>query len=294
MATVYREIGPADSKFPLPAHAAVFTVTHEMAGDWLDYRCRPGTGHQRKMSPKAVKRYTDVMNAGGWRLTPQGLIFDAEGWCIDGQHRLQALRDSVLDELKFWVYPNEAADIFAVLDVGFVRQARQLYIGRYASAITSAVRYLGKDLGKYVDTMPPQTALDMVDDWPELVTHARHAQLSQQHARIPAAPHLAVIAQAERTEHRDMIPGWFDAVITGADVSKGDPRLQLRERFRNRSGRHKPEYVYNTVAKAWNLYATGDRAQFLTWRESEGPIAITGFDAEYRAKVPSQIILDGM
>lgn len=294
MVQVYREVGPADSKFALPANARVMTITHEMAGDWLDYRCRPGSGHQRKVSPRAVKKYTRDMDAGIWRLTPQGLIFDSEGWCIDGQHRLQALRDSKLDELQFWVYPNEAADIFAVLDVGFTRQARQLYIGQYASSITSAVRYLGEPMGKYIDTMSPQTALDMVDDWPELVTHARHAQLAQQHAKIPAAAHLAVIAQAERTEYRDMIGPWFEAIITGADLQKGDPRLQFRERFKNRSGRNVPGYVYNLAVKGWNYYVTGERTQHLVWRESEGPIPVVGFDPTTKAKVPSQILLEGM
>lgn len=294
MAKVYTEVSPADSKYALPQHAAVMRITHEMAGDWLDYRTRPGSGHQRKVSPKTVERYTQIMNAGGWRLTPQGLIFDIEGWCIDGQHRLQALRNSTLDELEFWVHPNEAADIFAMLDVGYTRQARQLYIGQYSSAITSAVRYLGRELGKYISTMPPQTALDMVEDWPELVTHARHAQISQQRARIPASPHLAVIAQVERTLYRDKIDPWFEGIITGADMQRGDPRLQLRERFVGKSGRNKPEYVYNLTAKAWNLHASGERVQYLTWRETEGPVPILGFNPEDRAVVPSQIVLDGM
>src|SRR5947209_3204436 len=218
--------GPWLSRFALPSQPQIMTVTHEMAGDWLDNRSRPGTDHQRKLLRTKVELYTQEMNAGRWRTTPQGLIFDTEGWMFNGQHRLQALRNSVRDELEFWVFPNEAADLFALVDTGAIRQARQLYTGKYASVVTSAPRYLGEGrIGQYISTMTAAGVLEEVAAWPELVTHAPAVQAMQQKLHIPGAAHLAILAQAERTEHRESIPTWVNGVLYGTDLSAGDPRL---------------------------------------------------------------------
>lgn len=271
-----RAIGPWLSRYPLPSTMGVYVVTHDMAGDWLDYRSRPGTEHQRKLSATKVNQYTAVMNAGNWKLHPQGLIFDTEGWLFNGQHRLQALRNSDLAELEFYIFPDQASDLFSVIDTGAVRQARQLYNGKYASIITAAPRYLGAELGRYITTMTPQEQLLQVERWPELTTHANNAQAAQIKLRIPGAPHLAVMAQAERTEYRDKLPSWWDGILHGIGLTAGDPRLQLRERYIHQRGRKSPENVYNTIMKAWNLHARGERMQYLVWREVEGMIPIVG------------------
>jgi hypothetical protein len=272
------EPGPWLSKYVLPFHPQIMVVTHEMAGDWLDNRSRPGTAHQRKLSAKKVAGYTEAMNAGKWRLTPQGLIFDTEGWMFNGQHRLQALRNSDLESLDFWVFPNEAADLFALVDTGAVRMARQLYSGSYSSVITSAPRYLGKGkIGEYITTMAPADVLSAVDDWPELVTHAASVAAAQQKLKIPGAPHLAILAQAERTEHRDKILSWINGLVRGTDLAAGDPRLHVRDRFLTMAGRRTPELTYNLLAKAWNAHVKEAKLQVLVWRAVEGTVPVLGF-----------------
>jgi len=273
------EIGPWLSTFALPSRPQIMTVTHDMAGDWLDYRSRPGTEHQRKLSGPKVAAYTAEMNAGRWRVTPQGLIFDSEGWMFNGQHRMQALRNSVLDELDFWVFPNEAADLFALIDTPAVRQARQLYNGRYSGVITSTPRYLmAGRVGQYVTTMTPAAVLEEVAKWPELVTHAAAAAGAQVKLRIPASAHLAILAQAERSAYRDRIPSWVNGVMYGANLSPGDPRLHVRNRYQGTSGRRDPNHTYNVLAKAWNNHAEEKGMQVLTWRDIEGTIPVVGLN----------------
>lgn len=273
-----QQIGPWLSKYPLPPQAGIITVTHDMAGDWLDYRSRPGTEHQRKIVKAKVAQYTAEMDAGRWRTTPQGLIFDTEGWMFNGQHRLQALRDSTLESLDFWVFPDEAADLFALVDTGAMRQARQLYSGQYSTAVTSGPRYLEPGrIGEYIGTMPPALVLQRVQEWPELVTHAAGVAGAQQKLRIPSGPHLAVLAQAERTVHREKIPDWIVGIMYGANLEAGDTRLHLRDRFRNQLGRRQPEANYNLIAKAWNHYARGEKVQILSWRNTDDIVKIEGF-----------------
>lgn len=269
----YDKIGPWLSKYQPPAAPEIVTITQDMAGDWLDYRI---PDRQRKPSRVIIARYTEEMNAGRWRLTPEGLILDTDGYLFDGQHRLQAFRNSTLEELDFWVFPDQSSDLFSVVNVGYTRQARQLFNGPYATTVTSAVRYLGATPGKYIDTLSVSATLEALTEWPELVTHASGVSSVYQRVRIPASPHLAVLAQAERTEHRDKIPEWLAGLSYGAGLATGDARLHLRERFRGVKGRQRRDLGYNLIAKSWNLYVKGDRKQVLTWSEPEGIIQVTG------------------
>lgn len=282
---------PSKSLIPLPSEPGIYTITHEMAGDWLDNRIPPTFDHQRKMSQAKVKQRTEEMNAGLWGTPcPPGLMFNTEGWCFNGQHTLQALRNSDLSRLDLWVFPDQPHELFAVVDTQYARQARQLYGGKHATAITSAVRYLGEVPGIYITKMSVAAQLEAVKQWPELVTHASGVSVAATKSRIPATPHLAVLAQAERTEYRDRIPGWLEGVTHGLDLRAGDPRLLLRERFLSSpSGRHRSaELIYNTIAKAWNNYASGRRLQLLHWRATEGMITVIGTGADLSSGVDTE------
>lgn len=282
------QIGPWLSQVPPPEKAGPVTFNAAMAGDWLDYRSRPGTEHQRKLSPEKVNRYAEQMVNGLWRLTPQGLIVDTEGWMFNGQHRLQALRNAAQRrpglEVDFWVFPDEPADLFSVIDTPYPRQARQLYNGKHATLITSSVRYLvpGK-IGQYARALTPAEVLNvLVPTWPEVGTHASGASLAGLRARISAPAHLAVLAQAERSIHRDRIAAWLEGVTHGTNLGSGDPRRHLRERFMAIPSRQRlaVDVVYNTIAKAWNAWAEDRQLQVLVWRQNEGTIAIKGLPKE--------------
>lgn len=272
-------IGPWLSKYDPPSRPMIVTIDKAQAGDWLDYRVPDyrTTGNQRNRSAKVVAKYTGEMNAGRWRLTPQGLIVTVDGWLVDGQHRLQALRNSDLSSLDFWVFPDEPIDLFAHIDVHYTRQARQLYQGPNATTVTAAVRYLGDTPGKYIGTMTPAAQLEAVSRWPEVVTHAAGVMSTYLRVRIPAAPHLAVMAQAERSIHRDKIPAWLAGLSYGAGLDAGDARLHLRDRFRAHTGRQRStDLVYNTIAKAWSHYVEGKAVQVLSWRAGDGIIEVPG------------------
>lgn len=54
---------------------------------------------QRSVSEAVVKRYASSMRAGTWDLVPHGLVFDAEGHLVDGQHRLLAVVESGTEQM---------------------------------------------------------------------------------------------------------------------------------------------------------------------------------------------------
>lgn len=279
-------VGPEYSRYPLPLNGSTVTVTVDMAGDWLDHRCDPEV-NIRKASKRKIEQYAVDMVENRWLETPVPLIFDSTGKLIDGQHRLMALRLASqygVESVDFKIATDWDRKIFSVLDTGYGRNAAQLAGGKYATNRAGAVRYLfpGK-IGEYQRGGTPAQILETMSTWPEVDLHAQAAGAAHQVARIPASPHLAVLAQASRTAYRDRIPSWLDGVTHGYDLPPGDARLHLRRRFsefgstRLRATSSK-ELTYNTIAKAWNAYARGDRLTVLQWREVEGTTKIIGTD----------------
>jgi hypothetical protein len=43
------------------------------------------------LSKRTVRDFAEAMRRGDWRLTHQGIAFDASGALVDGQHRLAAI-----------------------------------------------------------------------------------------------------------------------------------------------------------------------------------------------------------
>lgn len=83
-------VAPAPEPDELTEHALssqVVNVTPIQAALWLE-RNHPSN---RPVAWRRVEAFANDMRMGAWKLTHQGICFDAEGYLIDGQHRLQAV-----------------------------------------------------------------------------------------------------------------------------------------------------------------------------------------------------------
>lgn len=284
------EIGPWRSRFAVPTsdEPVLMTITAEMAGDWLDYRFAPGanTHKQRKSKAKLkIEQMAKLMAKGKFPLTHQGIAFDVNGWLHDGWHRLQALRLAAYQtgnpelSIRSWVWGNQDPATFDAIDVGTMRRAAQLYQGKYGGLVTSAVRYLTPgQIGKYNRSMTVAEQVEMAEQWPELAAWAGACDAAGRPSkgRVPKVQHLAVLAQAERSGHRDKIEAWVQGVTEGWDLGKGDVRGHLRSRDW-RGLRLSPEDTYGLIAKAWNLYVVDRRMQLLSFSVAESVPEILDF-----------------
>lgn len=288
------ELVPANDPHSLPSQSGVFPVTPEMASSWLSYRNHP---KNRRFSKSVSARYQADMEGGRWRqATPEGLIFDTDGYGISFQHRMRALANvpaEVLAEkygnpyLNFWVFVNEPREIFDHIDQGFRRTAAHLINGKYASQVAASARHLAAladgdrwGLPRY-NTITTPEVIDTFHQWPELTWHLTDVMACHYDAGVMAPPHLAVIAQAARTEHRDKIPAWLEGVRTGYNLGPGDPRAHLRNRFRNgfvTTGQSpRRDNMYAVIVKAWNAYVTGISVTVLRHTTVEELPTVTGF-----------------
>lgn len=271
--------------YPIPTKPTRMKVTPEIAADWLENR---NTQAQRRLSEYIAKKYAEIMAAGRWLLTHQGVAFDSDGFLIDGQHRLRAVVLSGVT-VEMFVTPDCDAATFAVLDNGHKRRASQLVHARNAAVIAAAARILAVVSGAvtpdphtqggiYDGTMTTDLILEAVDSWPELPNLSAGVVQVYKYAKINQPVHLAVVAQASRSIYRDRLSQWFEGLTSGENLHGNDPRLLLRNRFL-RDGRvlaHSRSQAYNLVAKAWNAHALNKPMGVLKVAEAEDVVRIVG------------------
>ncbi|MET9385329.1 hypothetical protein ABZY09_30725 [Streptomyces sp. NPDC002928] len=254
---------PAEDPYRLPSESGVYDVSPEMASSWVSYRATHPK--LRPLSKSTAARYQADMEAGRWRqATPEGLIFDTEGYIISAQHRLKAQANAGLT-LKWRIFVGEPRDIAPFLDQGFRRTAAHVIRVPYARDMGAGARHLaaladGNAFGmpRYNSVQVPEIVATY-EAWPELNWYPSEVWAVWKATSIPAGPHLAVLAQASRTDSRLKIEAWLEGLRTGADLKAGDPRLLLRERFNGgfvTMGQvNKRDQMYALIVKAWNAYA---------------------------------------
>lgn len=273
---------PSGSKYRLPTEPMVMTVTPDMASDWLSYRNHP---LNRPLSKSVAGKYQTDMEQKRFReATPEGYIFDTSGRIISGQHRLKAQANSGVT-LRMWVFPNEPRDIFDVIDQGYKRSAAHVLRVPHATAMANGARILAAladgdrwGMPRYPKITTPESVATF-RQWPELTWYVTEATNVNRVADIPIGAHVAVLAQAARTEHIGKIQPWLDGLFTGARLEDTDPRLVLRTRFQRGVqviGVNKRDQAYALIVKAWNAYATGSNLTVLRWMKSEVLPRVTG------------------
>ncbi len=85
-------------------------VTPELAQRWLESKAR-----NRNVTRGRVIEYARAMTQGQWRVTHQGIAFDADENLTDGQHRLEAVVTAKVPVLM-WVYYGLPQDDMIVVD----------------------------------------------------------------------------------------------------------------------------------------------------------------------------------
>lgn len=277
---------PSGSKYRLPTEPMVMTVTPDMASDWLSYRNHP---LNRPLSKSVAGKYQADMEQGRWALTPEGLIFDTQGYIISGQHRLKAVANSG-KSFQFWIFPDQSRDIFDVVDQGYKRTAAHVLHVPHAVSIANASRHLAAlaDDDRWgMPRFPKITTPEIVQTyraWPQVSWYATEASTVYGTTGIPIGSHLALLAQAARTDHIGKIQPWLDALHTGANLAPGDARLSLRNRFQGGiqvvGGTNRRDLAYALIVKAWNAYAEGRDLNQLRWQRAEVLPRVTGWAAE--------------
>lgn len=213
----------------------VITVTPEDALEILNRSER----NFRTASACVVARYATDMKNKMWHLNGVPLIFNGDGSCIDGQHRLLACIEADTPFTTMAVFGVTSA---AGVDEGRVRSAaqwlayQQVASGKDVASITRlAIQCEADEFGKRT---PRQISNAQVLDY-----YRRHAKRLDDCARIVS--HQRVIPRAVLgavlywgTKKGFSIPSesltamaFIEGIKDGVNLDASDPRLALRNRI---------------------------------------------------------------
>lgn len=284
---------PRGARFPIPetpkAHLAKspdrpfphpgMIITPEMARDVLKYRVirvermprelrHPEITTNRRFlittlnGTKKSRGLVGVIREGGWNpriSTP--VVFTADGFLLDGQHRFAACALSGVP-IEVPIVTNGQWDTFAVLDTGRARNAGQLlgdlipYPDQSAAAAKLILPVLqGTERSEWiVADASPQDVFDLVHGWPFFQEIQEDSSSWMKHilqasaSRIPqsalaASVMMALAAGADPFHVQQFLdglkPGYRDGFPMIGERGE-DPRHLLRRQYLNKKGAKKP------------------------------------------------------
>lgn len=253
----------------------VEVVTPLTAAAWL-----ASGGINRRVSSARVSQYATAMRRGEWTLTGEAIKLAADGTLRDGQQRLSAVVECGIP-LTTVVIRNVPADAFDRMDSGKVRtRSDVLGMHGFPSALPLAACVRGLIWIGQTGRLRPGRGNE------PLVTNASSLAYAHEHPEVIEAVRLG-----DRVYHSGMVGGiglwsiafglflrlsehdaheFAEAIITGENLMRGDPRLLIRNRagtrnrgeFASESGR---ESLLALIIKAWNMWRKGKTAKALTW-----------------------------
>ncbi|MGM0346808.1 MULTISPECIES: hypothetical protein [Streptomyces] len=263
---------PTLNEYGIPVCSGDYWVGVDLATKWLERNLE----ENRKTSTVRAKRYAKAMAEGRWKLTHQSIAFDKKGRLIDGQHRLLAVIYSKTT-VPMRVHIGADPSTFSVIDTGYGRVASQFMRVSNANIVKGAARIIlfaeqckengGEAANLHRGIFDNDVIFETVDQWPELQEYSAIASRIYRACGSSSTNMLAVLAQASRGNNPDAISSFAEKMISGEDMSKGDPVLLLRNRAiarMDRSTSYRDKTVlYGTTVKAWNAHAKGEKLKYL-------------------------------
>lgn len=185
-----------------------------------------------------VLAYSQLMLAGRWQENhPQGLIFNAEGELINGQHRLLAVIESGRT-IKFFCTFNASNDAKILLDTNTPRRIDQtgkilgMQTTSTAIAITRALYYQIGNIKSLRPQIPAEILLEKFKENEAAITFA--AQRTAKNS-IVAAPIRVVLARAYLSHDHEKLLSFIKTLDSGFDEGDANTAIALRNMYLNAS-----------------------------------------------------------
>jgi hypothetical protein len=271
--------------------SASYIIDQTMAKEILFKRNK----RNRKLSPKVVAGYEDLMIGGEWnQRTASGIVFADDGFLNNGQHRLRAIANCGVASAVYVTF-GEAVDAFKVHDHGKPRGIGD-DIGimypedkSYQASIAGIIRVMlaceqpngrGKIKFSLTDVAARRKNTGNMAASRSAARRCPHKNLSLM--GVAAAHYLILTRSAKATtevsygkKKVSKLAAFFDGLATGTGLEDDDPRYVLRESFldhaksvtKGGSGtlfsniKHsQPIETMALLIMGWNDYAAGKAA----------------------------------
>lgn len=191
----------------------------------------------RPLSRPTVRAFAEAMRRGEWLVTHQGIAFDTNGVLVDGQHRLAAIIEADCP-VELTVFTDVAEDTFDVLDIGKRRTAADVLAiegEKNSTMLAAMVRtvwlYHNRPDANWSGgnaAVSNHQIVQTLDQHPKLRDFlGLGEQIASATGMIKSAAGAAAYLVEQATKRADLTP-WYEGIIDGAGLQKGDPRLLFR------------------------------------------------------------------
>ena len=247
---------------------SIETITPETASAWLDFN-----QHNRKPKSTRIPRYARDMKNGKWKLTGETVVFDEDGWLIDGQNRLMACvqADAPFETI---VVRGIERDAQIAMDSGAPRRpADALAMKGHAKAkdlAAAVVVHRAWGAGKLKSVVshipadrPTHTeVVEYVAQNPGLVEDVAFTSSHRSQLRgVPIGATAVAFGEFRQIDPEEALD-FFRRIKDGVSTGIGDPILTFTRRLADETGRgHRmsPATALYMYMRAWNAIRDGER-----------------------------------
>lgn len=236
--------------------ATVETITPDTARQYLLLN-----HNNRPISKTRVLSYAGLIRDGLWLLSGEPIIF-SNAQLLNGQHRLEAcvMADTAFQTV---VVRNVDNDSFQVMDSGMTRRVSDVLAGsgitnaRTVASIANVVMtYSTGKMHKKVMGWPRQKVLAHVNQHLERYDNAFPvANRAKKHVLNPSS--FGALAFFVYDHQR--FDEYIDGVMTGENLSHGDPRLTLRTWMLKPGRPPQAAVIFTAIVKAWNAFVRNEQ-----------------------------------
>jgi hypothetical protein len=248
--------------------AEVKRVTPDQAKQWLDN----GKFPNRKLRKHHLRKLSDAMRAGEWKLNGETIKFDHEGHLIDGQHRLTACINSGCS-FDSYIASGLESNAFDTIDQGLPRTlgdalSRDGVENYFTTAGALRIYWIltfPTEMGGVYPTMNRRLTvphgLELYRKNSGIVSFVKTC-LAHNKPPIAGNTMLAGFWYACSMIDREQADRFWLQVITGNGIVEGTPADKLRtklveERMKPPHKRFRREGMILTCVKCWNAFRDG-------------------------------------
>jgi hypothetical protein len=236
----------------------------------------------RRINKNTVDEYANLMISGKWHPdadTPIKLSYEDQ--LLDGQHRLMAVVESGVT-LPFTFKTNCDPSAQQHMDRGRKRSlSDDLYMHGYryttllASSLSTLHTYLTTEkIANHVSSIDFDTAMSMLDEFPEFIDIATHASSRVQMARqingdSPLVASEATVIQflTNRTSRSEYSSEFIEQILFGHSLEQNPvnafKRAIVQEKRHSKSRTLSKTYLYSMAFTTWNKWVKDEKVKYI-------------------------------
>lgn len=243
-------------------------------------------GTNRRSGVTVVDGYKTEMLEGRWKLNPHGIIFDTEGWLIDGAQRMKAVvaagRINPEIVVAFRVTRNASPDVMMVIDLGRKRAPGDFLVMngfRSTKVMASTIKLITVyDINWRLDqintwrvlNIAPAVLIEFAEKNPYIEEAVRHGCYASKAMKPSAVAAGLFLTSRDRPDLDNFT--FYEQVMSGVRLEAHDPAYALREHIAKQRQIHRKYEVHEELAlyiKGYNLWAQDKPAAAVRYMRTE-------------------------